>query len=75
MELAQIFSAVGWVLWQTFETIIDTYFKNSFVDPLKAECHLNAVSWLHTVHRARAHQVYLQCWGGEGTEKELKLSI
>ena len=36
-----------------------------------------AVSWLHTVHRARArgHHVYLRGWGGEGTEKELKLSI
>ena len=34
-----------------------------------------AVSCLHTVHRARAHSVYLRGWGGEGTEKELKLSI
>ena len=34
-----------------------------------------AVSWLHTVHRVRAHHVYLRGWGGEGTEKELKLSI
>ena len=33
------------------------------------------VSWLHTVHRTRAHHVYLRGWGGEGTEKELKLSI
>ena len=34
-----------------------------------------AVSWLHTVHRARAHHVHLRGWGGDGTEKELKLSI
>ena len=34
-----------------------------------------AVSWLHTVHRARAHHVYLRGGDGEGTEKELKLSI
>ena len=34
-----------------------------------------AVSWLHTVHRARAHHVHLRGWGGEGTEKELKVSI
>ena len=34
-----------------------------------------AVAWLHTVHRARGHHVYLRGWGGEGTEKELKLSI
>ena len=38
-----------------------------------------AVAWLHTVHRARAHHVYLRSWAGvgtgEGTEKELKLPI
>ena len=34
-----------------------------------------AVAWLHTVHRACGHHVYLRGWGGEGTEKELKLSI
>ena len=33
------------------------------------------LSCLHTVHRARVHHVYLPGWGGEGTEKELKLSI
>ena len=36
-----------------------------------------AVAWLHTVHCVRGHHVfvYLRGWGGEGTEKELKLSI
>ena len=36
-----------------------------------------AVAWLHTVHRARAHHVYLRSWAGvgEGTEKELKLPV
>ena len=34
-----------------------------------------AVSCLHTVHCARVHHVYLRGWGGEGTEKKLKLSI